>query len=142
MSARLAVAKQLWTRKFFILCVSLLFGAVGAAYSLFATEMFRAETVLMPISQKSASGALGQLSGLASLVGVNIGATNASESVAILKSNGFTRQFIEDLRLTDTLRTNQFGSSAWDTRDAVQYFDENVRTVTEDKKTEIGRAHV
>jgi uncharacterized protein involved in exopolysaccharide biosynthesis len=81
-------------------------------------------------------GALGQLGGLASLAGVNIGGGGNQEPLAVLKSKSFAREFITEQDLMPVL-FKDFKSpdgKAPDIRDAVRIF-ETVRTISDDKKT-------
>lgn len=140
----------LWSGKWLIVAITALFGCLSVAYALLATEWYRAEVLLMPATSKSASGLssqLGQLSGLASLAGINIGKDgNSAEPLAVLKSRDFARSFIDELGLLPVLFADDWDAQAgkWkltdprdvpDLRDAVRYFDEDVRRVQEDKKT-------
>jgi uncharacterized protein involved in exopolysaccharide biosynthesis len=93
------------------------------------------------------SSTLGSLGGLASLAGVNLRATTAEteEAISVLQSRTFSDQFIHDLKLMP-----KFFESKWDlakgtwrvpaddqptAADAFKYFDREVRSVVQDKKT-------
>ena len=95
---------------------------------------------------RSSSGALSQLGGLASLAGINVGGGTSETPVAVLRSKDFAREFIDDKQLLPVLLADQWDAvtGKWkqtdpgkqpDIRDAVKFFDEQVRAVTEDKKT-------
>ena len=123
------------------------FVVAGLAYSFLATEWFVAESVLTPPEKKGGvpTAGLGQLSGLASLAGITVGAAGSQEAVAVLKSRNFARDFITDFKLLPVLlasrwdaKTGQWKKSTFgetpDIRDGVTYFIESVRMVNEDKK--------
>ena len=83
-----------WSGRWLIIAITSLFAVGGVAYALMAQEWWRADVVLAPADKKALPGALGQLGGLASLAGVNIGGGGNQEPLAVLKSKGFAREFI------------------------------------------------
>ena len=84
---------------------------------------------------------------LAGLAGVNLNdENNTDESLGVLKSRDFAREFIEDQRLLHVLLWKDWNAKAgrWkesdrqhqpDIRDAIRYFDESILIVNEDRKT-------
>jgi uncharacterized protein involved in exopolysaccharide biosynthesis len=79
---------------------------------------------------------LAQLGGLASLAGINIGGGGSQNSVAVLKSKDFAREFIEDKQLMPVLLADRMKTQPpVDIRDAVDYFDKDLRAIGEDKKS-------
>ena len=125
-----------WSGRWLIIAITSLFAVGGVAYALMAQEWWRADVVLAPADKKALPGALGQLGGLASLAGVNIGGGGNQEPLAVLKSKGFAREFITEQDLMPVL-FKDFKSpdgKAPDIRDAVRIF-ETVRTISDDKKT-------
>lgn len=135
-----------WRGKWQIFAISLFFAVGGVAYALLATEWYRAETVLSPAEAKVMPDLLGPLGGLASLAGVSIGGGDSAEPVAVLRSRDFASKFIEDMNLTTVLlaakwdavegRWKEKNPKDWpDIRDAVTYFDKNVRFTTIDRRT-------
>jgi uncharacterized protein involved in exopolysaccharide biosynthesis len=143
------IGAVVWSRKWTVFVVTAIFVSVASVYAFTAKEHFRAEVLLKPADTKSAAGissALGGLGGLASLAGINIGGGNTAEPIAVLSSREFTAAFLEDQNLLPVLFPNKWDSAnkRWkpsrfsavpDIRDGVRYFDKNVRTVREDKKT-------
>jgi uncharacterized protein involved in exopolysaccharide biosynthesis len=144
------IGALVWSHKWTVMVVTTVFVAMGLAYAFTAKEIFRAEVLLKPVDTKSAPGmlgALGGLGGLASLAGINIGTGNTAEPIAVLSSREFTAAFLEDQNLLPVLfpskwdsanrrwKAATFSRSVPDVRDGVRYFDKNVRTVREDKKT-------
>jgi LPS O-antigen subunit length determinant protein (WzzB/FepE family) len=126
-----------WSGRWLIIAITALFAASGVAYALLAQEWWRAEVVLAPADKKALPGALGQLGGLASLAGVNIGGGGDQEPLAVLKSRGFARDFIAEQGLMPVLLKGERSSDGkpLDIRDAVRVFERKVRTVSDDKKT-------
>jgi uncharacterized protein involved in exopolysaccharide biosynthesis len=144
----LDVAKTLWQRRWLVLLVTFAFTAAGVTYALLATPWYRAEVLLMP--QESGSGSilssqLSQLGSLASLAGVNVGTGGREEPIALLRSRGFSRRFIEDNRIAAVLMADRWdnqaaqrtggGAGEPDVRDAVLRFQESIFKLSDDKKT-------
>jgi len=129
--------ETIWSGRWLIIAITSLFAVGGVTYALVAQEWWRAEVVLAPADKKGGmSGALSQLSGLASLAGVSVGGGGGNEPLAVLKSKDFARQFITDMNLVPVLLKDQKteDGKAPDIRDALRIF-ETVRTVSDDKKT-------
>lgn len=125
----------LWSRRLVIFATITIFGGVGATYSLLVDEIFRAQVVISPVTQKSLPGGLGQLGNLAALAGISVGATSSSESIATLRSQELSREFIEKYDLVEVLAPSGFFDDERDVRDAIRVFEEDVRKITEDKRT-------
>jgi LPS O-antigen subunit length determinant protein (WzzB/FepE family) len=144
------ICALVWSHKWTVFVVTAVFVALASVYVFVAKDRFRAEVLLRPADTKSTpgiSGALGGLGGLASLAGINIGVGNTAEPIAVLSSREFTAAFLEDQNLLPVLFPGRWDSvnkrwkPSWlssevpDIRDGVRYFDKNIRTVREDKKT-------
>jgi uncharacterized protein involved in exopolysaccharide biosynthesis len=129
--------ETIWSGRWLIIAISSLFAVGGVTYSLMVQESWRAEVVLAPADKKGGmSGALSQLSGLASLAGVSVGGGDSNQPLAVLKSRDFARQFITDMNLMPVLLKDKKieDGKTPDIRDALRIF-ETVRTVSDDKKT-------
>lgn len=118
-----------------VLMITAAAAVIGVLYAFLAPEWYRAEVTMVSAEQKGLPGGLSQLGGLASLAGISIPSGNSPESVAVLKSRGFIREFIEEKKLVDVILEG-FGKrgEGRDVRDAVQLFDTRVRTVVEEKR--------
>ncbi len=136
----------IWEGRWLVLGVTLLFAAAGTAYALLATPWYRAEVLLMPAEKNPAEALAAQFGGLASLMGINLGGgSDDAEALAVLKSKGFARAFIEDQNLLVVLLADDWDPVAkqwkgrkadWpDVRDGVRYFEKKVRRVSEDRRT-------
>ena len=125
-----------WSGRWLIIAITSLFAVGGVAYALMAQEWWRADVVLAPADKKALPGALGQLGGLASLAGVNIGGGGNQEPLAVLKSKAFAREFITEQGLMPVLLKDVKSTDGkpLDIRDALREF-EKVRSVSDDKKT-------
>ena len=125
-----------WSGRWLIIAITALFAIGGVTYAMLAQEWWRADVVLAPADKKALPGALGQLGGLASLAGVNLGSGGDQEPLAVLRSKGFAREFITEQELMPVLLKDvksQDGKPL-DIRDAVRVF-EAIRSVSDDKKT-------
>ena len=129
--------RVIWCRKWWILTFTGLVACLAVVYALNATPWYRAEAVLMPRQDNAGSGLSGQLAqlgGLASMVGLNLGQGGKDEPLALLRSKGFARRFIEQNGLLAVLSEDR-KHGAPDLRDATDDFVRSVLRVTEDKKT-------
>lgn len=139
----------LWGRKYLILIASAVGMIAAVIYTIMSPEWYRAETVLIPVEEVSAGGLQSRSSmigSLAGIAGISIGGGGSVEPMAVFRSRDFTRQFIEDNHLMTVFLHDHWDSekNQWkesdpedrpDIRDAIRYFDENVRSVTEDPET-------
>lgn len=136
-----------WERRRIVVLFVVLCVVAGTAYSLLVTPWYKADVVLSPADERSLPASLSGLSGLgdlASLAGITLPSARGDAPLAVLKSKGFARAFIEDQKLMPVLFADKWdahtgdwkdkGPDAPDIRDGVKYFDEKVRVVTENKK--------
>jgi uncharacterized protein involved in exopolysaccharide biosynthesis len=134
----------LWRGRWLVVASIVVFTALGAAYAFMSKPWFQADVVLSPVSKSSVPGGLAQLGGLASLAGIEIPSADIGEPLAVLRSKSFVRDFIDDKALMPVLYAEKWNAAAkeWavpearrpDIRDAVAYFDQTIRIVSEDKK--------
>src|SRR6266404_3838165 len=105
---------SIWKGRWLISGFVLGFSLLALAYAFLATEWYRAEAVLTPAPQKT-TPALANMGGagglLAGLVGLNLGSPNTAESIGVLKSHDFAREFVEDQALLLVLLADK-----WDAR--------------------------
>ena len=86
-----------WAGKWLILAITILFAAGGVAYAISKPDIYQASALLAPESGNGGSRLGGQLGGLASLAGVNIGQDGSSKTVIareVLQSRAFLTDFI------------------------------------------------
>jgi uncharacterized protein involved in exopolysaccharide biosynthesis len=100
--------RTVWARRVLVGIVAAACGILAGAVSFVMTPVYRASTVLVPASDRGfgdASAALGQLGGLASLAGIEIGGSNVEveEALAVLRSREFTEKFIREKNLLPVL---------------------------------------
>jgi len=94
----------LWAGSLKIIAITAVFAFVSVIYAVSLSNQYKASVLLAPAQSDSSdlSGALGQLGGLASLAGVDIGGGDRSEAkmaLEIMKSWSFIDGFIADNNL-------------------------------------------
>lgn len=125
-----------------VVFVAVVTGAVATAWLM--PVKYRSSVVLVPTETLPGAaergGALGALGALRSLTGKSD--TGVEEAVTILRSQAFTRAFIEKRALMPVLfsehwdaRAQQWKSDPKTLEDGARYFDENVRSVNVDEQT-------
>lgn len=139
------IFRSLWTNKWIVISVTLVFAVGSIAYALTATEWYRSDTLLSPAMDGAGQSLAGQLGSLATLAGVALPQNDqTAEAIAILQSRDFIRSFIEEEQLMSTLFPDDWGEAARaadpaaerpDIREAVKYFRENVQRVEQDDAT-------
>jgi uncharacterized protein involved in exopolysaccharide biosynthesis len=132
-----------------LISAAFLGGIIAAVISLQMSSLYRAETLLAPVTQDSlgaASALRNQIGGLAAFAGVDLGTSGGrkEESLATLSSPGFARSFILNENLMPILFAKRWNSKTNRWREdekqptlenAVKVFIRNVRTITPDRKT-------
>jgi len=132
-----------------IVGITILCTGLAVAYALCAPEVFKAETLLAPAQEEKsgASSMLGQFGGLAAMAGISIPSdSNVEQVVATLNSRKFLRTYINQNKLIPVLFDEIWDADkqAWmvpsvedepTEQKAIEYFNENVLSVSEDKKS-------
>jgi uncharacterized protein involved in exopolysaccharide biosynthesis len=126
-----------WDRKYIVVLITVLCGLIATYLALTATPIYRAEVVVTDVTSGSgpASSLVGQLGGLAGLVGVDLGGKggSAAEARAVLASNRLVEQFIQRYKLLSELVTDAARPpTLWF---AVQRFRKGVLTIKEEDST-------
>ena len=104
----------LWSGKIKIIVITAVFAVGSVFYALSIPNQYKATALLAPAQSDGGglSSALGQLGGLASLAGVNIGGGESSESQIaqeIMKSWSFVETFISD----NNLEVEVYAAEGW-----------------------------
>jgi uncharacterized protein involved in exopolysaccharide biosynthesis len=142
---------SIWNNKWYIAAFVSVVVLLATVYATTATEWYRAELVMVPAEEDSASaslGGLGSLAGLAELAGVSVGGGRSAEPLAVLKSRRFIRQFVEELDLLPILFEGEWSSenNVWistnsedwpDLQDAVEFIQEEILAVEEQDGGEV-----
>jgi uncharacterized protein involved in exopolysaccharide biosynthesis len=131
--------------------------AIALVASLLMTPIYRAETVLAPVSEgktSSLSGLVGQFSDLAAIAGINLGGQNSvDESIATLNSRELGIAFIHKEKMKPILFPGLWDAKAktwrrhWWSKggeqdaptdlQAFRYFSNSIRSVNYDRKTDL-----
>lgn len=139
-------------RRWLILAVTLIVAGSCTAYAFLSSPVYRATTVLVPVGGERGPGnldsALGQLGGLASLVGIGgFGAKDSAteEALAVLRSREFLERFIVDHNLLPRLFRRRWNAFARRWKGSlgdqptmargVKYLNDKLLAVSRDKKT-------
>lgn len=127
-----------------LVVTTLIFSLASAAIAYSATKWFRAETVIVAVDAKSLPGGLSQLSGLASLAGVNLSRGDSLQPLAVLRSKSLVREYVKSNNLLPILFADKWDAKAraWavptehqpSLDDGVALFDERIRDVVDDRK--------
>lgn len=144
---------RLWAyRRWIAGCIVVFTLAFGLSAAVITPE-YRATAVLAPASSGRSnlsgtlSSTLGQLGGIGSMIGLNVGGadTGTEEAIAVLCSRQFTERFISDQRLLPVLFSALWDKSSghWNVPaqnqptmgKAFKLFNESIRSITQDKKT-------
>lgn len=146
-----ALIAILWRHRWWIVASGVICTIIAVLIAVMSTPIFRATVVLVPANNEASGGldaALGQLGGLASLAGLNVGGgrMEKEEALAVLRSREFTEAFIRDKQLMPVLFAAKWDDKkqSWlpDTKpptpaQAYKYFHQRVRTILQDKKTNL-----
>jgi uncharacterized protein involved in exopolysaccharide biosynthesis len=126
-----------------------IFAVVSVVLAFNLTPMYRSDVVVSPADSSSGLGDLGQLGGLASLAGINIGGgggKKSDEALEYLRSRAFTTGFIQRHDLMPVLFAKKWdpGRKQWRNAadvptisEAVDRFSKKIRQIAEDKRTGI-----
>ena len=140
----------LWQEKLLVASVTAVAIVLSVIYALTATKWYQGEVVMAPVEESPESQLSGALSGIASLIGANVGqgTGNSVESYAVLQSREFIGQFITDQHLLPVLFADKWDARAnrWkasdpndqpDVRTAIKYFLTDVMSVQTDRETKL-----
>jgi uncharacterized protein involved in exopolysaccharide biosynthesis len=93
-----------WDHKYLVTAISLVFGVIAVILALTATPMYRAQVVVTEVRDTGMGGMssmMGQLGGLASIAGLNLGSSGPdAERGAVLQSRGLVEAFVRRYNLT------------------------------------------
>jgi uncharacterized protein involved in exopolysaccharide biosynthesis len=144
--------QALFEYKVAILAIVFVITSIAIVVSLMMRPVYRSQILLAPANSDSAQGGLsalaGQFGGLAALAGVDIAGVgrDSNEAIAILRSRGFTEDFIVSENLMPILFYKKWDAEnqQWDVDDeediptmekAYLQFDNSVRSISQDLKT-------
>ena len=116
----------LWAGKWIILLITAIFAAGGVAYALSKPDIFQSSVLLAPANDDGGAGGIsGQLGGLASLAGINIGSGGSNQTIIareVLQSRAFLADFIRRHNLEVPLMATE----GWDVKNQVWIYNREV----------------
>lgn len=93
--------RAIWAGKKIITLISIVFAIASIFFALSQPNIYKASTILAPVSSEGGAGGLsalaGQFGGLASMAGINLGAEQSDKTdlaLQIIKSRSFIERFI------------------------------------------------
>jgi uncharacterized protein involved in exopolysaccharide biosynthesis len=116
------IARVLWMHRWRVLVVCFGFTALAAAYAFLARPVYRVEVLVRPVTDKSTESIIGdlmgQVGGLASLVGIGAGLGENEPNIAVplINSNHFLEGFIREQELLPRLFEKQWDPARKDWR--------------------------
>ena len=124
----------LWAGKILIVAITAVFALVSVGYALSLANQYKASAVVSPADTGGSSlGAMaGQLGGLASLAGINIGSGESNETqeaMEIMQSWGFMEAFIQ----THDLQVPVYAAIGWDKGSNSLKLDNNLYDATSER---------
>ena len=137
--------KRAWLAAIVFACV-----AVAVAFAFLSKPVYRAETVLLPVTQDGDMSLLAsmasQFGALGSLAGIDVGGDSEKEkALATMRSRALTNAFIESHGLLPRIFEDDWDatSAKWDLDpdevptmwEAQKEFDENIRFIVENRRT-------
>ncbi|MBQ0746662.1 MAG: LPS O-antigen length regulator [Marinobacter sp.] len=101
----------LWAGKWIVIAFTVLFAAGGVAFALMKPDIYQASVLVAPANEEGgAKGLSGQLGGLASLAGINLGGGGSNQTVIakeVLQSRAFLTDFIRRHQLSVPLKATK-----------------------------------
>nr|WP_274620478.1 Wzz/FepE/Etk N-terminal domain-containing protein [Colwellia maritima] len=109
--------RVIWAGKLTIILISIVFAIATIFYALAQPNIYKASTIVAPVSNEAGAGGLsalaGQFGGLASMAGINLGAGQSDKTdlaLEIIKSRSFIQRFIAKYELLVPL----MAAEGWD----------------------------
>ena len=123
----------LWQSKWIIIIMTVAFAILSVTISLSLPNMYRSQAVLSPVEESAGGLNLGgQLGGLASLAGVDLGPQSSNKlgiALEVLNSTNFKMRFIEKHSLTEEV----VAATGWSLETNELIFDDEIYSAETDK---------
>jgi uncharacterized protein involved in exopolysaccharide biosynthesis len=154
------IVQMMWARRLWVSASVAICLAIFLFLAYYMTPIYRATIMLAPATAErnsignALSTALGQLGGLASLAGINVGASDSEteQALAVLRSRQFTEDYIRDKQLLPELFPGKWDAAngRWKVDaagaptlgKAYEVFNKQIRTIVLDKKTGLVAMHI
>ncbi|ATX82015.1 G-rich domain on putative tyrosine kinase [Mariprofundus ferrinatatus] len=114
--------RVIWNKRKLIFSLSIAVALLAAGVSLLMPNIYRAETLLAPVSEEGANGGISStlsgLGGLASLAGISLpSGGNVQENLAVLNSREFIWLFVKEQKLMQVLFADDWNSETGNWKD-------------------------
>ena len=126
----------IWQGKWIIIAITTLFTVASVFYAINQPNIYKSEVLLAPAEQdqQGAFGSLtGQLGGLASLAGVNLGSNGGGDktqmALEVLKSRQFTSEFIQKHNILPDL----MAAKSWNRKTNTVIYDDELYIAEQNK---------
>jgi uncharacterized protein involved in exopolysaccharide biosynthesis len=123
----------IWQGKWIIIAITSLFAVASVFYAINQPDIYKSEALLAPAEQNKVVGLAGQLGGLASLAGVNLGAGGGVDktmmALEVLKSRLFTSQFIKKHNILPDL----MAAKSWNRKENIIVYDQELYIAEQEK---------
>jgi uncharacterized protein involved in exopolysaccharide biosynthesis len=137
----MSLIRLIWRYKILVAGLSLLFGVIAAVVGLVSKEIFRAEVIVTEADHEGLGGPgslMGQIGGLASLAGVEIGEGSRNrEAKALLRSRRLAEEFIRRYDLLPVLIPHPTPDKPATVWHGVRRFKARMLNVREDTRTQM-----
>lgn len=110
----LALLNTLWMGKWVIMACTMVFALAGVVYAYSKPNIYQADTLLAPVSDGGDRLVAGQLGGLASLAGINLGGSGAANAMLVAKETLQSRAFLSSFINRHGLAVPLKAAKAWD----------------------------
>jgi uncharacterized protein involved in exopolysaccharide biosynthesis len=118
----------LWSGKWLIIATTFVLAVAGVAYALYKPNIYQSSVLLAPANEEGGLGRIsGQLGGLASLAGINIG-NNRSNQKVIAKEVLQSRAFLADFIRRHNLEVQLLATEGWNVKSQTWVYDRDVYT--------------
>ncbi|NDW23199.1 Wzz/FepE/Etk N-terminal domain-containing protein [Alteromonas hispanica] len=124
----LEAINAIWDKKYSIIFITIFSTLLVLLYSLSLPKVYKSEVLLSPVTDSEGNGLnllAGQLGGLATLAGVNLGTTSGNKAtiaLEILQSRSFISEFIN----SNNLKPQIMAAEGWDSERDELLFDNSV----------------
>lgn len=126
----------IWQGKWIIIAVTAVFAVASVVYALTLPNIYQSEALLAP-SEESQGGGLaemaGQLGGLASLAGIDLGSGGGNNKIPIAMAVLKSRQFVADFVETHAILPELMAVEGWDRNANTLIFDTDLYDATQGK---------
>lgn len=123
---------EVWRGKWIVASLTLLFSVAAVLYALSLPNIYKSEVLLAPVTEESGMKLPGQLGGLASLAGVNLGGSSGVDKISlaleIIESRGFLARFIEKY----ALKLQVMAVKNWSMSDNTLIYDDDIYDIQND----------